>query len=128
MKEHIDINDFKIRKDEPLLADSAVLTAGYGEGGVGIDPGSDDCMAKEAFSKEPGKSRYFIRTSSAGSRAGSFFDVEAQEPGDKRRRESTGERRYEFRRVSKAAFDYYLHYLKTTNPVYLRLAEREQRP
>ncbi len=88
-------------------------------------PGS---IAKLSVDSENNSTKWFIKFATMGADAGHMFNP--QSPNfDKSQLEAFyekfGRAYYEFRKVSKAAFDYYLAFLKGGNPLHLRQAERE---
>lgn len=71
---------------------------------------------------------YYVKKGTVGADAGHllnpngvWFVEGAQTSFDKR----SGRKVFEFSKVTKGCFDYYLKFLETKNPAYLRNAERE---
>lgn len=88
-------------------------------------PGS---IAKLSVDSENKSEKHFVKFATTGRDAGHMFDPHSPN-FDKTKLEAFyeqfGRSHYEFRKVSKAAFDAYMRFLESGNPLHLRHAERE---
>lgn len=99
---------------------------GYDPSGDVINPDDNLCLARKATSPATGKTRFFVRHVISGRRSGHMFDKN-QDDLDllKSNRPRQGQPPYQFKEVSRQAFDYYVEFLTTSNNSFLRRAERE---
>lgn len=87
----------------------------YNKQGALVDDDDNNIYAKSSGSpkKNSSKSKFYVMTSN-----GNLFDPNGI---DSHRERNI---RKEFKTTSKQTFDYYINYLKTRNPIFLRRAER----
>lgn len=112
--------DFRVN---PLADDP--LKEGFNEKGVLVDYDSVECIAKKITDPETNRSRYFIKTNNGGPDAGHFYNPRSiygvASPSSRGR---AGMSSYIWRPVNVDAFDSYLRFLATQNPMHYREAER----
>lgn len=110
----------------PLSPPPSVET-GYGLKGQEVDVRSAECLAKKVEGQY--STSYFIKRASAGPDAGRLYNPHSPNhmPGQNPLKVlgENGRARYEFRKVSREAFENYLAYLRTNNPSFIRMAERD---
>lgn len=127
-RENIDLEQFRVDHNAPMLAGDRTETVGYGMDGLILyDPEVPACLAKWVKDDTTGTNRYYVKFSNVGPTAGSMVDP-AEEGDLGRRGDWTANGRYSFRPVTKLAFDLYCKFLKTGSRAYLRQAAREVTP
>lgn len=84
-----------------------------------VDDDDDTAICKDILTND--KHVYSIKVNKRGSLLNPYDMYEE----DRHNRVSEGRKNWEFRKVSKKSFDYYVEFLKTKNQSWLRNAERE---
>lgn len=99
------------------------ITISYDKDGVPFQGKDEFAVFAKSTEKE-----FYVKKGKSGPESSHFLNpngmwfTDGSERGfDKR----SGRNVFEFTKVTKAAFDYYLKFLQTKNPAYLRNAERE---
>lgn len=115
------------RENLPPLAAPAEATA-YAWGGGPVGPDDPTAVAKSTRDPSTGEVRYWLKRATAGPDRGFLFNPQspAHLPNFLAKTVAQlGRGAYEFRKVSKAAFDFYLKFIVLPhNPAHLRNAER----
>lgn len=123
--EQVDLEKFKIDHNKPMLAGEAVVVTAYANGAVIIDnDSSPECLCKQVVDGGTKTTNYLVKYVMTGSNAGNMVDPNDDENLGKRG-DWTSNGRFEFRRVTKTAFDLYLKFLLTDNKAHFRQAARE---
>lgn len=108
------------------LSSIGPMETGYGLLGKEVDASSVQCVAKKVEGQF--STTYFIKKANSGADAGRMYSHHSENhmPGQNPLKPTAdGRSRYEFRKVTQNAFDYYLAYLRSDNPAFLRIAERD---
>jgi len=118
------IEDFTITPDSrPDNYQSATL--GFGLDGKPCQADTPLCLAKSALNQHTKVQLFYIRTKASGYNGNTYFNPLSDSIANLSQMEyGTSQPKYPFKVVTKAAFDYYLQFLKTGSTVYLRNAER----
>ncbi len=109
-----------------------IVTISYNKDGIPTNTENDNSVfAKHSVRKTKEDitiKEYLVKKGTVGADAGhllnpnSIWFIDGQETSfDKR----SGRKVFEFSKVTKSCFDFYLKFLQTKNPAYLRNAERE---
>ncbi len=117
------MTDTHVIKQENVVND---VVTGYGPRGKKVEPDSAECCAKEILHSHGGRS-YFVKHGTAGADAthmlhpdNAFAEDNLQYKFERR----IGKKHFEFKRVNEIAFNFYIKFLFTGNPSWLRQAER----
>jgi hypothetical protein len=105
-----------IRPEEPRVVDGPLVVTFFGARGVVIDSDSKAALAKESHDPATGRRRYWVKAVKSGPDRGRLYNP--QSPTFSPRNE------YEFREVKADAFDLFMRFLRTGNPLNVRGAER----
>lgn len=101
---------------------------GYAQQGKEIDYDHKDCLARSFKDGRTGHTIHFLKYATVGPMAGHLWNPHSPEFGSASMVNSVrnlGKEPFEFKKASKAAFDLFLHYLKTGNESYIKQADRE---
>jgi hypothetical protein len=105
-----------IRPDEPREVDGQPALTFYGARGVTLAADSKAALAKMSEDPATGRRRFWVKAVKSGVDRGRFYNP--QSPTFSARNE------YEFREVKAEAFDLFVRFLQTGNPLNIRGAER----
>jgi hypothetical protein len=124
MREAVNINDFRVDKTKVLEADGERSIYRYDSEGSLTDK-DNIAVAKKSENEATGVAQYFIRFTPSGMNAGDPYDPQKQHQEETKRFDATkGGDKFPFRRVTEESFNHYIRFLRTGNPVHLRLAAR----
>lgn len=121
MRNHTVTNN-DIHVIDPEQHEKETKVSGYTLKGVSVSPNDVTCLAKQ------NGNLYYLKYATVGADAGHLFNPHSPNHAKEINWKSilaNGKAFYEFRKVTKTAFDLYLHYLKTGEIQSLRHAERE---
>lgn len=120
-------NDLHVPRPAEALAAQAIATTGYAFGGKPIDPDAPACYAKVVDDPANKRPRYYVKVGTTGGDAGQMLNPYSGSfmPGDEAKaNKMAGTMRYQFKKINKEAFDFYLSFLKSRNAQFLRRAQR----
>ena len=107
------------------MPENQVTSVGYGDNLTEVDPDSEACLAKRVTDHVTGTTRYFAKEARVGPDSGRLWNSSSPNYDPRLRAPAyRGCKAYEFRSVSKEAFDYFLRFLETHNPSHVHHAER----
>lgn len=92
-----------------------------------IDPKDEQCVAKTSHDAATDRSRFWIKFCTAGAEMGRMYNPLSPMfiPASQNRYHAhLGKSQYEFKEVKKEAFEAYVRFMETENPIHLRHAER----
>lgn len=100
---------------------------GYTNKAEQVDFDHKDCLARYFKDGNTGKVTYYLKYASVGPAAGHLWNPHSPDFGvaSVAALRNMGKEAFEFKKASKAAFDLFLHYLKTGNESYIKQADRE---
>ena len=122
-----DKNVQAIYPDKKFSVEAVVEFVGYDFEGQEVDPQKEECIAKTGTDQLTGVTSHFVKFATHGMDRGNMFN--ALSPSydaiqARRVYNSTGRAHYEFRKVNKEAFGYYLQFLRSGNLIHYKHAER----
>lgn len=119
--------EFVIDHGQNQVVDGEVEIIGYGPGGKVLPVTAVECLARKSFDPATGVYRFWLKRATAGPEQGTLYNPHSpmfEKASTQRVYSHLGRGQYEFFKVSQEAFDSYLMFLKTGNPIHLRQAER----
>jgi len=105
-----------IKPAEPDVVQGAVTVDGFALGGKRVEPDAANCLAKRAKDCATSIERYWLKRATTGNNAGKLYNPNWPIHDSKAE--------YAFVKATKEAFDSYVRFLETDNPLFLHQAER----